>query len=106
MAAGDALPLLLLSLLWIGGQWLASPSSPAVRAWPAVAALGIFGGLAEGLQGRKLGTYVVPLAAVCGLWSRQDLNWWPLLLAASLPAAAATACIAGPARRSVTAGRT
>jgi hypothetical protein len=101
MAAGDALPLLLVSIMCIGVIWPASPYSPAVRAWPAVAALAILTGLAEGLQGRKLGTYVLPLAAICWFWYWQGVSWWPLLLAAFLPAAAAAACFAGPTSRSV-----
>jgi hypothetical protein len=100
MAAGDAVPLVLLSLLCVGTIGLVHPSSPAVRPWPAVAALGLFAGLAEGLRGRKLGTYVLPAAAICALWYRQGASWWPLLLTALLPAAAAAACLAGPARRS------
>jgi hypothetical protein len=101
MATGQALPLLVVSLMFIGAVGAFSASSPAVRAWPAVAALGLFVGLAEGLQARKLGTYVVPIAALCSIWYWQGVSWWPLLLAAFLPAAAAAACFAGPTRRSI-----
>jgi hypothetical protein len=100
MAAGDALPLLLLSLLCVVTIGLVHPSSPAVRPWPAVAAVGLFTGLSEGLRGKKLGTYLLPAAAICGLWYRLGANWWPLLLTALLPAIAAAACFTEPARRS------
>ncbi len=99
MAAGDALPLVVLSGLFISVCALVDPSSQAVRAWPVVAALGLFAGLAEGLRGRKLGTYVGPVTAMCALWQWQHLTWWLLAPAALLAAAAAVAAVAGPARR-------
>lgn len=102
MAAGISLPLLLLSTWGIGWVCLGSPSAAAVRAWPAVAAVALFGGLAEGLQGRKLGTYLVPLALICTIWHSRGVPWWPLFGASFLLAASAAASVAGPEKRPVT----